>query len=202
MRFVLALVSAMAATVMATPYQYRPKPPSYDATTTGTTKEIVVTYTSPCPITSTVTKGGETLTLTYTETSTVTTHVITTIEEAVELPDVTTFEQEVDYTTYTSTCPVTETKVIGGETLTITYSTVSTITEHVPTTIVETSEMPDVTETVSVVDYEVVTEYYTTMHTTVVEGETITTAETLSSYITTLVPTTLVETSGGPDITQ
>jgi hypothetical protein len=114
--------------------------------TKGTTTELFVTYTTVCPVTTTVAKNGETITKTYSSTSTITTHVATTIEEFVELPDFTKYEKEVDYTTYTSYSPVTDTKVIEGETRTITYSTLSTIIEHIPTTIVETSEAPDITK--------------------------------------------------------
>jgi len=43
------------------------------------------------------------------------------------LPPQTTAVQEVDYTTYTTVCPVTETKTIGGQTVTVTYETTSTV---------------------------------------------------------------------------
>ena len=57
-------------------------------------------------------------TVTYTTTSVVVTHVDTVIYDTVTKPAETKTDHAVAYTTITSLCPVTETKTVGGSTVT------------------------------------------------------------------------------------
>lgn len=147
----------------------------HDVWETVTTR-VIVTYTTVCPVTDTVTKPGNTYTTTYTTTSTVETAVPTTVVVTKTAPPVTKTEGEgkdspgpgwlpgvsltiyrlaVVYTTLTELCPVTETKVVGGSTVEVTWTSTSTVvtkvakTETVYTTSVVTEyETTDVYETV------------------------------------------------------
>ncbi|KAK4106729.1 hypothetical protein N658DRAFT_28307 [Parathielavia hyrcaniae] len=135
------------------------------------TTSVVVTYTTVCPVTETVTKPGETYKTTYTTTSTVKTAVPTTVVVTHTAPPVTKTEGEVIYTTLTELCPVTETKVVDGSTVEITWTSTSTVVTKVQETqTVYTTSVATEYETTDV--YETVTCPVTT-YTTVSEGSTI-----------------------------
>ncbi|KAH7037883.1 uncharacterized protein B0I36DRAFT_359516 [Microdochium trichocladiopsis] len=163
MKYAAALV-AMAGSVMAG----YPHNGGYQATTT----EVEVTYTTVCPATETVTYPGNTYATTYTTTSVYVTKIPTVIYETVHGPDVTKTEHDVEYTTVTSLCPVTETKTIAGETVVVTWTSTSTIeealtkTDYVHYTVTEHTST-EVYETCPV-----------TVYTTVSKGETIYITET------------------------
>jgi hypothetical protein len=123
------------------------------------TTAVIVTYTTVCPVTDTVTKPGSTYVTTYTTTSTVKTAVPTTVVVTQTEPPVTKTEGQVIYTTLTELCPVTETKVVEGSTVVVTWTSTSTaVTKVASTATVVTS----VAKTETVYTTNIKTEYETT----------------------------------------
>jgi len=185
MRAALSLV-AFAATALAgnIPRTYNKggdkDKPKWETVVT----EVIVTYTTVCPVTQTYTKPGTTYTSTYTTTSTVKTAVPTTIVITKTAPPVTKTEGEVVYTTLTELCPVTETTVVDGSTVEITWTSTSTVvTKVAQTETIYTTSV--VTEYESTDVYQTVTCPVTTQ-TTVVEGKTvkITKTNTITKAVT------------------
>ncbi|KXH30827.1 repetitive proline-rich cell wall protein [Colletotrichum simmondsii] len=144
--------------------------PGPTAVVTATDVQLT-TLTSLCPVTETYTEGGKTWTKTYTTTSTIVTHVPTKVWQTEKLPDVTKTEKDVEYTTITSLCPVTETKTIGGETVVVTYTSTSTIVTEVPTK-VDVWTTVKTTQHLSTEVYETITKPVTTYQ-TIEHGETV-----------------------------
>ncbi|KDN60315.1 putative repetitive proline-rich cell wall protein [Colletotrichum sublineola] len=128
------------------------------------------TYTSLCPVTETVTGDGHTYTKTYTTVSTIVEKVPTKVWETIQGPTVTVQTKEVEYTTMTSLCPITETKTVGGETVVVTWISTSTIVTQVPTK-VEVYTTVKTTQHLSTEVYETVTKPVTTYQ-TIEHGET------------------------------
>jgi hypothetical protein len=158
--------------------------------------EVYSTYTTVCPVTETKTVGGEVVTVTYTTTSVVADHEKTTIEAYTTLPPVTeAVTTEVDITS-SSLCPVTETKTISGEEVTIVYTSTSLIVVKVPTTIFAYT-------TTSATEYET-TEVFTTesafetFYTTVSVGSTIVITESITSTILVTSAYTITKTAEPP----
>ncbi|KAK2064463.1 hypothetical protein LY76DRAFT_679889 [Colletotrichum caudatum] len=107
---------------------------TYTKISTIVEKEIeYTTITELVPHTKTLTQDGHNITKTYTETHDVVKKLPTKVLETVKLPDVTKTEKDVEYTTLTSLCPITETKTVGGETVVVTWISTSTIVTQVPT---------------------------------------------------------------------
>lgn len=102
MKYTSALL-ALAATVIATDDWDHDK--GKDKTITKTT-EIVTTITTLCPVTKTHHGPGTTYYETVTELSTVVTKVPTVIYETIPGPTEHVTETDVEYTTYTSWCPI------------------------------------------------------------------------------------------------
>lgn len=93
----------------------------------------------------------------YTTLSTVVEKKPTKIIETVPGPTAVVTATDVQLTTLTSLCPVTETYTEGGKTWTKTYTTTSTIVTHVPTKVWQTEKLPDVTKTEKDVEYTTIT---------------------------------------------
>ncbi|KAI6712205.1 hypothetical protein JHW43_005249 [Diplocarpon mali] len=93
------------------------------------------------------------------------------------------------YVTYTTICPVTTTTTEGGKTYTKTYTTTSTVIDHVATTIIETVELPDTTIAVGVGETSIITSLCPVTETKTIAGETVTQTWTSTSLIYTIVPT-------------
>jgi len=134
------------------------------------TTRVTVTYTTLCSVFETITEPGHTYVTTYTTTSTVKTVVPTTIVVTKTEPPVTKTTEHgkrtsqhrnrrqisltclaVIYKTITEPCPITETTVIDGQTIEITWTSTSTIITRVPEvqTVYETSVVTE-TETTGV----------------------------------------------------
>ncbi|KAK4232171.1 hypothetical protein QBC38DRAFT_146980 [Podospora fimiseda] len=198
MRAALSLLAFAATTLGANLPRGYDKGKGKDKWETVVT-EVIVTYTTVCPVTQTYTKPGGTYTTTFTTTSTVKTAVPTTIIVTQTAPPVTKTEGDIVYTTLTELCPVTETTVVSGSTVEIIWTSTSTIvtkvaqTETIYTTSIVTEyETTDVYETVTC---PVVTQ------TTVIEGKTkkitktntITKAVTDIHTVTEIIPVTVTE---------
>ncbi|PBP22704.1 hypothetical protein BUE80_DR006417 [Diplocarpon rosae] len=95
------------------------------------------------------------------------------------------------YVTYTTICPVTTTSTDGGKTYTKTYTTTSTVIDHVATTIIETVELPDTTIAVGVGETSTITTLCPVTETKTIAGETVTQTWTSTSLIYSIVPTKL-----------
>lgn len=154
------------------------------------TTEVVVTYTTLCPVTETITKPGHTYTTTYTTTSTVKTVKPTTYTVTQTGPAVTKTAGEVVYTTLTSLCPVTETTVVDGSTVEVTWTSTSTIVKVAPTEVVVTQTAPPVTKTKGAIDLTTITSLCPVTETTVVDGSTVEVTWTSTSTIVKKVPQT------------
>ncbi|KAH6897202.1 hypothetical protein B0T10DRAFT_455075 [Thelonectria olida] len=166
--------------------------------------KTIVTYTTvtTCPVTSTYTREGSTYCVTQLTTSTV---VVTECKNCegvttVEGPDYTKTEVDVEYTTRTTVCPVTETKTVGGKEVTVVYTTTSVIEEAVHTTDYEEVTYPGPTKTEVDVKYTTRTTVCPVTITTEVEGKPTTYVYTTTSVIEEAVHTTDYEeiTKPGP----
>ncbi|TQN64510.1 hypothetical protein CSHISOI_10920 [Colletotrichum shisoi] len=198
MKFATALL-AFAAIALATEDHDHDK--GKDKTKTIVT-EVLTTYTAVCPVTVTKPGHGTTHYEVITTTSTVVEKVPTTVYE--HLPGHTDYvtKTDVEYTTYTSLCPVTETITGEGHTYTKTYTTISTIVEEVPTKVWETVKLPDVTKTEKDVEYTTITKLIPHTKTLTQDGHTITQTYTETETIVTKVPTKVWETVKLPDVTK
>ncbi|KAK7397644.1 hypothetical protein QQX98_012988 [Neonectria punicea] len=159
------------------------------------------TRTTLCPVTETKTVEGEVITVVRTEVSTILENGYTTFYKTVEKPDVTKVDYDTKYTTRTTLCPVTETKTIEGEVITVVHTETSTIVENGYETYYDTVKKPDVTKTGLETQYTTRTTLCPVTITTVVEGETITEVYTETSTIKEAIYTTLYEHVKGPDQT-
>ncbi|KAL8414228.1 hypothetical protein RB594_005451 [Gaeumannomyces avenae] len=157
----------LAASVLATGGQDWDKGKTVTKTTV-----IDVVYTTTCPVTETIHKPGKVETTTFTTTSVVWTKVPTVIYTTLHGADKTETAKEVVYVTHTKFLPTTETKVLDGQTRTITYTKTQLVEEVVPTTIKVYT-----TQVVKTEVYETVSCPVTT-YTTVIEGETKTVVKT------------------------
>ncbi|EJT73208.1 hypothetical protein GGTG_10057 [Gaeumannomyces tritici R3-111a-1] len=161
----------LAASVLATGGQDWDKGKTVTKTTV-----IDVVYTTTCPVTETIHKPGKVETTTFTTTSVVWTKVPTVIYTTLYGADKTETAKEVVHVTHTKFLPTTETKVLDGQTRTITYTKTQLVEEVVPTTIkVYTTQ--ETTKYVKTEVHETVTCPVTT-YTTVIEGETKTVVKT------------------------
>ncbi|KAL8295107.1 hypothetical protein RB597_008435 [Gaeumannomyces tritici] len=161
----------LAASVLATGGQDWDKGKTVTKTTV-----IDVVYTTTCPVTETIHKPGKVETTTFTTTSVVWTKVPTVIYTTLHGADKTETAKEVVHVTHTKFLPTTETKVLDGQTRTITYTKTQLVEEVVPTTIkVYTTQ--ETTKYVKTEVHETVTCPVTT-YTTVIEGETKTVVKT------------------------
>ncbi|KAK0113159.1 hypothetical protein ONS95_014858 [Cadophora gregata] len=93
------------------------------------------------------------------------------------------------YVTYTSLCPVTQTTTETGKVYTKTYTTTSTVVDHVPTTIVETVELPDSTAYTGVGVTSTITSLCPITETKTIAGDVVTATWTSTSLIYTVLPT-------------
>jgi len=135
--------------------------------------------TTVCPVTVTSYQHGTTAVITKLTTSTIT--VTGSVTVTIPGPPVTTYVDTEVYTTYTSICPVTETKTLAGSTIFEVHSTVSTIIVKVPTTIYDyTSVLTTQYETTEIYATE---SWFETFFTTISAGSTIVITETLTSTI-------------------
>lgn len=111
------------------------KPAAYSASSgseTDVTKTIEVTkYTTTCPVTETTVSSGTTYTKTYSTVSTVTSSFTKPVSYSASSASESDVTKTIEVTSYTTTCPVTETTVSSGTTYTTTYSTVSTVTSTI-----------------------------------------------------------------------
>ncbi|KAH6681642.1 hypothetical protein B0J14DRAFT_219654 [Halenospora varia] len=125
----------------------------------SSTTQVLTTYTTICPVTETITAPGTTYTKVYTTTSTIVTHIENTVDVTKTLPDVTTSALSYVYSTSTSYCPVTETKTVSGQVVTVVYTSTSLIVTQVPKTIEQvTTVQPPPTTAISYV-YSTSTSY-------------------------------------------
>ncbi|WQF75968.1 hypothetical protein CDEST_00982 [Colletotrichum destructivum] len=198
MKFATALL-AFAAIALATEDHDHDK--GKDKTRTIVT-EVLTTYTTVCPVTVTKPGHGTTQYEVITTTSTIVEKVPTTVYE--HLPGHTDYvtKTDVEYTTYTSLCPVTETITGEGHTYTKTYTTISTIVEKVPTKVWETVPGPTVIEKTKEVEYTTITKLIPHTKTLTQDGHTITQTYTETETIVTKVPTKIWETVKLPDVTK
>ena len=160
------------------------------------------TITSLCPVTVTTTIAGQETCITYTTTEYIKKNAYTTIYETVKQPDQTHVAYETDYETITSLCPVTETKTIGGQVTTITYTTTEYIKKNAYTTIYETQKLPDTTQTAVEVEKSTVTSLCPVTEVKTVNGEVVTRTYTSTSIYVTQVQTVIEETKYLPGNTQ
>lgn len=99
-----------------------------------------------------------------------------------------------DYTTYTSYCPVVETKTLGGSVYTVTWTSTATIVTTKPTQVLTTTYLPDTTKTAEATAFTTITSlcpYYTTV---TEGGKTLTKTLTSTETIVTKVPETIAKT--------
>ncbi|KPM42649.1 hypothetical protein AK830_g3939 [Neonectria ditissima] len=172
-----------------------------DVTKTGVDVEYT-TRTTVCPVTETKTVGGEEVTVVYTTTSTIVEVDHSTAYDTVKQPDTTKVEYDTAYTTRTTLCPVTETKTVAGEVVTVVYTETSTIVENGHTTYYETDQLPDTTKVEYDTEYTTRTTLCPVTVTTVIEGETVTKVYTETSTIVENGHTTYYETDKLPDTTK
>ncbi|KAG4030516.1 hypothetical protein MFRU_012g02490 [Monilinia fructicola] len=175
-----------------------PGPTGWETTTT----DVVVTYTTTCPVEETITAPGTTYTKTYTTTSVVETVVPTTIVHTVTGPPHTTAVQTEVIETVTSLCPITDTTTISGKEVTVTYTTTSYYTTHVPTHVQVTTTAPDKTETAITGVYSTITSLCPVTDTTTISGKEVIVTYTTTSYYTTHVPTHVEVTTTAPGKTE
>ncbi|KAB8296847.1 hypothetical protein EYC80_002258 [Monilinia laxa] len=164
-----------------------PGPTGWETTTT----DVVVTYTTTCPVEETITAPGTTYTKTYTTTSVVETVVPTTIVHTVTGPPHTTAVPTEVIETVTSLCPVTDTTTISGKEVTVTYTTTSYYTTHVPTHVEVTTTAPGKTETAITGVYSTITSLCPVTETKTISGGVATVTYTTTSYIVTKIGTTV-----------
>ncbi|KAH7170240.1 hypothetical protein EDB81DRAFT_156836 [Dactylonectria macrodidyma] len=172
----------------------------------GTTKTEVdveyTTYTTVCPVTETKYVEGKEVTVVYTTTSVVEEAIKSTVYNEVTKPGATYTNVATDYSTYTTVCPVTETKTVEGEVVTVVYTTTSVVTEAIKTTVYDHVEQPDTTKTAVDVAYSTYTTVCPVTETKTVEGEVITVVYTTTSIVKEAVQTTIYEQVHGPDTTK
>ncbi|KAH7418218.1 hypothetical protein BKA64DRAFT_193113 [Cadophora sp. MPI-SDFR-AT-0126] len=182
--FSIFSLAALATSVAATwPKEYT------------TTTEVYVTYTSLCPVTTTTTEGGKVYTKTYTTTSTVIDHVPTTIVETVELPDSTAYTGIGVTSTITSLCPVTETKTVGGDVVTATWTSTSLIYTVVPTKVDVYTTLAPTTKYIETFVYQTSTSLCPVTETKTISGKPVEVIYTSTSLIVEKIPTTIYETT-------
>lgn len=158
---------------------------------TGTT---IYETTTVCPITQTYTTSGSTYEETQYTTSTITVTECPGGECGGEVtvtgpPQTIGTTTEVDVT-YTTVCPVTETKTAPGGTYYETYTTTSVYVTKLHTIVYETATGPAVTKTEGDVVYETLTSLCPVTETKTIEGETVVVTWTSTSTIKTEVQTT------------
>jgi len=163
----------------------------------STTTEVIITYTTTCPVESTITAPGTTYTKTFTTTSVVRTAVPTTIYATVPGPDSTTTAQTEVFETITSLCPVTQTTYISGKLETITFTTTSLIYTHLETTVKDTVTRPPSTTTVATGVYQTITSLCTVTDTTTIDSKEVTV-----TYVSTSLIYTQIETHVESTVTQ
>ncbi|KAH8595597.1 hypothetical protein B0O99DRAFT_150882 [Bisporella sp. PMI_857] len=114
-------------------------------------------------------------------------------EQTVTLPPKYEATTSVVYETVTTVCPVTETKTIGGSTITKTYLTTSLVTITKPTTIEQYTTLAPVTKTFVSYVYSTSTSLCPVTTTKTVSGYPVEVIYTSTSVIVVKVPTTIVE---------
>ncbi|KAI9050044.1 hypothetical protein LZ554_006189 [Drepanopeziza brunnea f. sp. 'monogermtubi'] len=105
------------------------------------------------------------------------------------------------YVTYTTICPVTSTTTEAGNTYYHTYTTTSTVVDHIKTTIVETIQLPDTTIPVETGVTSTITSLCPITETTTIAGETIYKTWTSTSLIYNVLPTKVQATATAPPTT-
>lgn len=141
-------------------------------------------------MTETKTLAGTTYLETYTTTSTVVSVIGQTVEITKTGPAVTqSIPTGVTTTTYTTLCPVTETKIAEGSTYYETYTTTSTIVSVLGATVEVTSTKPPVTQSTNALEYTTITSLCPITETKTVGGNTITEVWTSTSTIVTVAQT-------------
>jgi len=153
-------------------------------TTTYVTKSV-------CPVVTTKYEHGTTAVITKLTTSTITLTGLITVTVPGQ-PTTKIVESEA-YTTYTTVCPVTETKTLEGSTIIEVYSSTSTVTELVKSTIEAYTTLAPITKSI-ITEVEVtstslcpVTEIKT------VAGQEVTIVYTSTSLVVVKAPTTMYE---------
>lgn len=202
MKAVFSLVAlGLASVVAATDYHYTPPTPPHETVYVpgepvkhATTTYYTVTSTSLCPITTTITKDGSTYTKTYTTTTTIYTKIPTVIYETVHKPDETTKVWEGVTVTSTSLCPITETKTVGGDVVTLTYTSTSTFVTVIPKTEVEYTTLAPQTTNIVTYDYHTSTSYCPITVVETKSGKPVTKVHTSTSLIIEKVEKTIVKT--------
>ena len=125
----------------------------------------------------------------------------TTVKQTYQQPDTTATETDVEYSTITSLCPVTQVTTIAGTVYTTTYTTTSLIKTVVPNTVQKTVKQPDTTATATDVEYSTITSLCPVTHVTTIAGTVYTTTYTTTSLNQTVVPKTVQQTVKQPDTT-
>ncbi|PHH62578.1 hypothetical protein CDD81_6893 [Ophiocordyceps australis] len=197
-RTITYTTTSLIKTVVPTTVEETYKKPDHTATATDVEYS---TITSICPVTQTTTIGGKEYTTTFTTTKLIETMIPKTYQETKKLPDTTKTATDVEYSTITSICPVTETTTIGGKEYTTTYTTTKLIETKVPKTIKETKKLPDTTKTAIDVEYSTITSLCPVTEVTTISGTVHTTTYTTTKLIETKVPKTIQETKKLPDTT-
>ncbi|KAI9645775.1 hypothetical protein NHQ30_005208 [Ciborinia camelliae] len=164
-----------------------PGPTGWETTTT----DVVVTYTTTCPVEETVTASGITYTQTYTATSVVETVVPTTIVNTITAAPHTTAVPIEVVETITSLCPVTETTTISGKEVTVTYTTTSFYTTRAPTYVEVTATAPGNTQIAISEVVSTITSLCPVTETKTVSGALVTVIYTTTSFIVTRVGATV-----------
>ncbi|KAF7562010.1 hypothetical protein G7046_g2129 [Stylonectria norvegica] len=160
------------------------------------------TRTSLCPVTETKYVEGKEQTVIYTSTKLIIENGKTTLYETEQLPGSTKTEEQVEYTTRTSLCPVTETKFVEGEEKTITYTSTKLIVENGKTTLYETEQLPGSTKTSVDVEYITSTSLCPVTKTETISGKEVTKVYTSTSIFVTHVPTIIKATESIPGQTE
>lgn len=164
----------------------------------------LTTYTTvtTCPVTSTYTQEGTTYCVTDLTTSTI---VVTECYgcgvKTVPGEDTTVYDHQTEYATRYTTCPVTATVTEAGTVYTKTYLTTKVIDQVVPTTYVESVQLPDTTVNQQITQYSTRTSLCPVTETTYVNGQYVTKVYTTTSLIVEKVPVTAYETVKNPDTT-
>ncbi|PQE30657.1 repetitive proline-rich cell wall protein [Rutstroemia sp. NJR-2017a WRK4] len=159
----------------------------------STTTEVIITYTTTCPVESTITAPGTTYTKTFTTTSVVRTGIscsynhlcystrtrfnnhVRSLECAYnKQTDVVNSAQTEVFETITSLCPVTQTTYISGKLETVTFTTTSLIYTHRKTTVQDTITRPPSTTTVATGVYQTITSLCTVTDTTTIDSKEVT----------------------------
>lgn len=95
--------------------------------------------------------------------------------------------------TETTLCPVTETKTVGGSTITVVYTTTSEITKVIPTTIVQYTTLAPVVTSIETFVYETSTSLCPVTETKTVSGKPVEVIYTSTSVVVVKVPTTIID---------